>query len=239
MYDLIADNYGSIFPVDVETVDFIDAYLKSNNAKKIFDIGCATGDLAIALSQRGYSVSGIDLNARMIDIATTKVDNPLVSFRVANMLELDTGGKYDSVLCLGNTLPHVPSWQELRRFVKLLHSIVNDGGFAIVQILNYDKILRDKKITFQTKESGGFAFYRKYTDITASSITFEIEFLDKASSRKHTDSTKLLPIERNKLIELFSENGFADVAVFSDYDSNAATDDDYFNVFVAQQKRRQ
>ena len=83
MYDLIADNYSSIFPVDDITVEFINTYLMANNSKSILDIGCATGDLSIALSHKGYLVSGFDLNARMIDIAKTKTSNSLVNFSVA------------------------------------------------------------------------------------------------------------------------------------------------------------
>lgn len=236
MYDLIADNYSSIFPVEDITVEFINTYLMANNSKSILDIGCATGDLSIALSHKGYLVSGFDLNARMIDIAKTKTSNSLVNFSVGNMLELDKNITFDCVICLGNTMPHVASWQQLNSLINTLYTIVNDNGFVIIQILNYDRILHDKKIDFQTKEDSNYIFKRQYTNITSSSITFEIEFYDKKSLQKHTDSTELLPIERKRLVDLMIKNGFKNINVFSDYDRNPATKNDYYNVFVAQKK---
>lgn len=234
MYDLIANNYSSIFPVDIETVEFVDSYLHKTNKTSILDIGCATGDLAIALSKKGYSVVGIDLDAKMIEIAASKVTNSFLAFKQENMLNLDINIKYDCILCLGNTLPHVSSWKELNQFINLLHSKLNDNGILIIQILNYDKILKDEDIAFQTKEGNDFVFTRRYTSIHINSITFEIEIFNKKNLERHTDSTKLLPIERRKLVDSLVANGFEEVTVFSDYNGNQATESDYYNVFVAQ-----
>lgn len=234
MYDLIANNYSSIFPVDIETVEFVDSYLHKTNKTSILDIGCATGDLAIALSKKGYSVVGIDLDAKMIEIAASKVTNSFLAFKQENMLNLDINIKYDCILCLGNTLPHVSSWKELNQFINLLHSKLNDNGILIIQILNYDKILKDEDIAFQTKEGNDFVFTRRYTSININSITFEIEIFNKKNLERHTDSTKLLPIERRKLVDSLVATGFEEVTVFSDYNGNHASESDYYNVFVAQ-----
>ena len=237
MYDLIADNYSQIFPVDIETVEFIDSYLHKNNAKSILDIGCATGDLAVSLSSKGYSVSGIDLDTKMIEIAKSKVNNTSLSFEHKNMLMLDRNAKYDCVLCLGNTLPHVSSWTKLNQFINLLYSILNRNGVLIIQILNYDKILQDKNIEFQPKESNDFVFTRKYKNINIDSIMFEIEIYNKKNLEKHIDSTKLLPIQRMKLIDSILSNGFEEAKVFSDYNGNDASENDYYNVYVANKRK--
>jgi 2-polyprenyl-3-methyl-5-hydroxy-6-metoxy-1,4-benzoquinol methylase len=238
MYELIANNYSSIFPVDIETVDFIDSCLLKNDKSSILDIGCATGDLAIALSKKGYSVVGIDLDAKMIKIAESKINNDLLTFKNENMLKLDRNIKYDCILCLGNTLPHVPSWKELNQFINLLHSKINDNDFLIIQILNYDKILKDGNITFQTKEGIDFLFTRRYISININTITFEIEIFDKKTLERHTDSTKLLPIERRKLVDALVTNGFEEAKVFSDYNGTQASENDYYNVFVAQKGKK-
>lgn len=41
-------------------------------AKTILDLGCGTGDHAIALTKLGYVVTGLDLSADMIDLARKK-----------------------------------------------------------------------------------------------------------------------------------------------------------------------
>lgn len=236
MYELIADNYSSIFPLDIDTIDFIDSYLDKKHNSSILDIGCATGDLAVALSNKGYSVFGIDFDAKMIEIALSKVTNSLLRFKQANMLTLDQTSKYDCILCLGNTMPHVSSWEELNHFIKLLYTILNNNGILIIQNLNYDKVINDGNIVFQTKEGKDFIFKRRYTNISINTITFEIEIYDKRTLQMYTDSTKLLPIEKRRLLELLEKNGFEEAEVFSDYNGSAASENDYYNVFVVQKK---
>ncbi len=238
MYDLIASNYSSIFPLEAATVRFIEYYLKTINAKKILDIGCATGDLALALCQRGYFMSGIDLNKKMIDIAKAKAGkhNASVSFKTQNMLELDANEKFDCVLCLGNTLPHVSSWTELEKCITIINRLLNKNGIFIFQILNYDKIVRDASVQFPKKENGEYVFSRNYTNITEDKITFEIDFFDKIRGTHHTDSTELLPVKRTRVLELLQADGFIDSQVFSDYEKNTAGRDDFYNVFVSRKR---
>jgi SAM-dependent methyltransferase len=39
---------------------------------KVADLGCGTGSLSVLLAQEGYEVVGVDLSARMIEVATRK-----------------------------------------------------------------------------------------------------------------------------------------------------------------------
>ena len=52
--------------------DFIEQEISHNKSIKILDIGCGTGRHAIELSERGYSVKGLDLSQSQIDRAIEK-----------------------------------------------------------------------------------------------------------------------------------------------------------------------
>jgi glycine/sarcosine N-methyltransferase len=70
-YDPLAAYYEEIFPTERARVDFIDSCVRSKIRKRsgkvrLLDIGCATGELAEALTHRGYLVEGIDLNEEMV-----------------------------------------------------------------------------------------------------------------------------------------------------------------------------
>ena len=70
LYEKIAEFYEEIFPLKQTRLDFIDYFLK--NSSRILDIGCATGELALALTKKGHHVVGIDLDEKMIELAREK-----------------------------------------------------------------------------------------------------------------------------------------------------------------------
>ncbi|VVJ23923.1 Uncharacterised protein [Amycolatopsis camponoti] len=65
---------------------------------KIIDLGCGTGSLSLLLAEAGHDVCGIDLSARMLDIARTKAAGIDVDFRQGDAADPPTTQTYDVVL---------------------------------------------------------------------------------------------------------------------------------------------
>ncbi len=66
------------------------------NKGRVLDVGCGTGENALYLAERGFSVVGVDLSSRAVDVAKTKRSerNLKVDFRLANALSLDFKNAY-------------------------------------------------------------------------------------------------------------------------------------------------
>ena len=74
------------------------------NEGRVLDVGCGTGENALYLAVRGFSVVGVDLSSRAIDVAKTKGSERKlkVDFRLANALSLDFKNDYfDSAIDSG------------------------------------------------------------------------------------------------------------------------------------------
>jgi glycine/sarcosine N-methyltransferase len=236
IYDLIAESYSAIFPPDENRVRFIKSMYPSG-AARILDVGCATGDFAIALAKAGYdNVIGIDLNSRMIDIAKSKIKNlhHKIEFHVMNMLDIDKLGIFNLILCFGNTLPHLQSEIGVNNFFIAANTDIPDNGAFIFQILNYDKILSERKMEFRVIENDSFICRRNYTFPDNGLISFKIELENKKTGRVYSDSTDLLPLRQKQLLALLEKTGFKTTKVYSDYDMTKSDLQEYSSIYVAQ-----
>ena len=125
---------------------FIERQLAAAGARRVLDVACGTGKHAIALAQRGYDVTGVDLSVAMIDRARAnavaeRVDG--VRFVVAGfgMLAERTKAGFDAVLCLGNSLPHVLTEQALEATLDDMAAVLRPGGLLFIQSRNMDAVI--------------------------------------------------------------------------------------------------
>lgn len=94
----------------------------------ILDLCCGTGQLAQALSERGYQVTGIDASAEMIHHA--KSNAPKASFIVEDARNFHLPPIYHAVLSTYDSLNHIPSLEELTQvFSSVTACLQSEGVF--------------------------------------------------------------------------------------------------------------
>lgn len=235
IYDLIAEHYSELFPLETEKLDFIRHLCPLPG--RLCDAGCATGDLTIGLCQQGYRVCGLDLNAKMIGIAAQKAVGIRTSgeliFHQADIADILQFGTFNGVLCFGNTLPHLHDEAALRHFFNSVYRSLHNHGIFIVEVLNYDCIIAEQKTDFKDKETADFIFKRHYDFLPDGNIRFTITFISKQRRTTHSDFTVLHPLQRQTLLTLFEQAGFQSVATYSDYNFTESRSEDYAVVYVA------
>jgi len=80
--------------------DLIDSYEPAS----VLDAGCGTGRVAIELHRRGRTVTGVDLDPRMLEVARRKA--PGISWVEGDLADrtLALDGQFDTVVMAGNVL---------------------------------------------------------------------------------------------------------------------------------------
>lgn len=99
----------------------------------VLDIGCGTGELALALAARGHPVTGIDLSSGAIELATRKAaDRGLqATFHTGDATELDGyDDSFDTVLDSG--LLHCLPPDAQQRYLRVLRRVCRSGGRVAV-----------------------------------------------------------------------------------------------------------
>ncbi len=107
-YEELFENYAvkydneSFTAGTVGECDFIEEEIKFNKSTRILDIGCGTGRHAIELSQRGYTVTGIDLSESQLKLARLKASrqNLEIDFKKQDARNLNFSEEFDLVIML-------------------------------------------------------------------------------------------------------------------------------------------
>jgi len=234
MYDLIAEQYSQLFPPDQRRAGFIADELPAQ-ANRILDAGCATGDLSFELATLGYGVTGIDYNEAMVKIAAERAGNGSLApaFLHRNMLSIDDLGKFDGIVCFGNTLPHLLCEEDVLSFMITAGRILNPGGRLIIQIINFNVMSGRPIFDFPVIETDTTVFNRRYEIADDGFINFMITTVDKTSGMKNSGSVKLLPLFRDRMLKLLKAAGFRDITVYKDYDRNLSDESEFASVFSA------
>jgi SAM-dependent methyltransferase len=206
---------------------FIEGQLQSIEARRVLDAACGTGAHAIALARRGYDVVGADLSEGMIERAraTAVAESADVGFLAAGFGSLhdQVGTGFDALLCLGNSLPHILTPDELRVALVDFAACLRRGGLLLIQNRNFDAVLAEQErwMEPQTWRQGvdERLFLRFYDFLSDGRLAFNVVTLrrhDTGEWEQAVISTQLWPLRHDELGVALGEAGFDTIQCFGD-----------------------
>lgn len=141
-----------------ETNITIEALLKQNGIENVLDLSCGTGSQVFWLQDKGLNVTGVDINASMLDIAKEKAQEKglTIEFILGDM-RTSRIGKFDAVLTIFNAIGHLTQ-DDFKVTLQNIAQNLKPGGLYIFDIFNLDYLLHKDNITQLTidwqKEQG-------------------------------------------------------------------------------------
>jgi len=221
-YSSISNHYQDIFPFNPTQIEFLKNVIPYNGAK-ILDVGCATGDLAFALTHFGFPIWAFDYDSEMIEIAkkTKQEDTMFPVFEQLDMRIIDE--KYpetyfNTIICFGNTLAHLLTEQDIRKFLQASYKLLLSEGKLTIQILNYNYILNNKIESLPVIENEHIRFERRYSyGNNDTLIDFNTELTIKESDININNSVKINAIRKEKLEEMLLGTGFRNLEYFGSF----------------------
>jgi glycine/sarcosine N-methyltransferase len=204
MYENLATIYDQLFPFNHEAIkQFLKPYLKSSGTA--IDLGSGTGRLTHLIAHVPMEVIGIDLSQSMVAYAKKKY--PELQFLYEDMISYLKNNEhlYDLMTCFGNTLVHLKPHQ-LNLLFKYAFLRLKHQGHLVIQLLNYDRILRDKPSHLKKLIFGQNSLQRHYTYLN-DTIVFET-ILTKGDQTFTLGNQTLFPHRSAWLIEQAKAIGF-------------------------------
>jgi SAM-dependent methyltransferase len=127
IYTGFATFYDRIMGDRTEEVDRIRSYISQHMpaARNLLELGCGTGALLAGLATE-LAVTGIDQSPQMLDIARAAV--PRAQLVQGDMTAFSLPGPFDVVICMFDTLNHVPSFDGWLSLFSCVHEHLADNG---------------------------------------------------------------------------------------------------------------
>ena len=202
----------------------------------VLDAACGTGMHAIALAKTGMRVFGTDLSPGMIRVAKENAHTAQsnAEFKAAGfgaLAEVFSGSSpfpFDSIICLGNSLPHLLSQEAILDALADMAKCLRPGGLLLLQNRNFDAVMAEKNrwLGTQSQVEGNHErlFLRFYDFDPDGLITFNIIRLHKDGSGPWTQqesATRLFPLKQENLLPLLERADFHQISCFGQMGNGA------------------
>lgn len=195
---------------------FIDL-LRKRGKHKILDVATGTGFHSVQLLQAGFDVTSADGSAEMLAMAFQNAANRGHVLKTVHAdwrwLNKDVHGKFDAIICLGNSFTHLHEERDRRRALAEFYAALKHDGILIIDQRNYDQILDE-----------GFSSKHKYY-YCGDQVTAEPEHVDDTLARfkysfpdGSTYHLNMFPIRRDYTRGLMENVGFQQVTTYADFE---------------------
>ncbi len=245
-YDQIADSYDEMTRFEQRFQNekkIVQGWFDKFHFLSAIDVACGTGLHAILLASLGVNTTGVDISPKMLQIArknAARIDKN-ISWIKASMedLQIHVKGSFDVLFCLGNSLPHILSQEDLDQTFRNFYNLLTPTGCIMLQLLNYDNILKYRKRIIGINKIKNKSFVRFY-DFLANRVQFNILKIIEENGLINYDlqNTQLYPYRKEELENAIVKSKFVDLQFYGDmkftpYDINSSN-----LVIVAYKKSR-
>jgi SAM-dependent methyltransferase len=241
-YENLAPYYTVLFPVGEALKSFLEPYVRGclDENQPWLDIGCGTGALVEWLLERGVDAWGLDPDRCFVEEARRRLGNQSRKIIEGGMLDygdLPAMGGFGTITCLGNVLAHAIGMEEVSRFFKKSAANLREGGNAIVQTVNFDRVLRSVNWEFPiiervTPDGARLGFERHYYREgwkEGEPLRFDTALC--FGDDRIENSTWLFPVMETPLMEAAAPF-FKKTRVFGDFNRNPWTEDSPATIVV-------
>lgn len=228
-----------------------DLPMPASGVPLVLDAACGTGMHAIALAQQGFAAAGADLSSGMIEraranaeLAGVKVEWEVAGFGdLASVFGDKPGFPFDALLCLGNSLPHVLTADEMQKALMDFAACLRPDGLLMIQNRNFDVVLekQERWMEPQPFREGNqeWLFMRFYDFLPNGLIDFNIltfQRKDEGPWQQQIITTRLRPITQAELINALAAAGFRSIQSYGDMTGAAFHPNTSGNLIVTARK---
>jgi len=179
--------------------------------RRVLDVACGTGTLALKLARQEFSVLGVDKSPEMIAVARPTVEpGLLLSFEIQDMRQLNVKGVFDLALCTFDSINYLLSEEEVARYLTKISYALKVNGFFVFDSVT-ENSFKNKHRKSQFREFGEIRFLQELSYDTKKRIATTRFIFEDGDEEIHLQK----PYGLKELVPLLHEAGFVICDKFS------------------------
>jgi SAM-dependent methyltransferase len=222
-YADISMAYDDLFPVSAAQRSLLENLREEAMVRSVVDCGCGSGSQLLPFAAAGLACLGFDPDPSLVAIARRKLA-AYASVRIEEGAFADlprlASSPFDLLLCLGNSLVHVPP-DAASRFLSDAAGALPPGGLMLLQILNYERLFREgaTELPLIRSADGAAELRRRYEWEGRRKVAFHatLRISTGEGPMISRNTISLFPLYPDELWEMVGAAGFGDVRFFGDF----------------------
>jgi SAM-dependent methyltransferase len=140
-YADFAKFYDQIMGDRSALIERVRGYVRSYlpDAGSLLELGCGTGAVLAGLAD-GLQVTGVDLSPEMLATATANL--PGARLELADITEFALGTTFDVVICVFDTLNHLPAFDAWLAMFRQVDAHLAEGGLFVFDVNTVGRLRR-------------------------------------------------------------------------------------------------
>lgn len=184
--------------------------IQATGTQYALDLGAGHGLHSISLSNLGFQVTSIDFNEQLLQSLRKRSEGHSIEVIDSDILSyLEQADSADLVVCMGDTLAHLPSFKDVEKMIARVHDILAPEGLFILSFRDYQTELRGTQrfIPVKSDDLRILTCFLEYEDETVL-VTDLLHEFENGSWQQKASSYKKLRLGVQKVQDLMQNKGF-------------------------------
>ena len=187
-------------------------------------------------------MTAVDLSEEMLDRLKENARQSHLPIEVlkADFREIPekVNDRFDGIVSLGNSIAHILKDEEINHILAGFHSMLNPGGVLFLQLLNYDRIMKNAERIQSIRKSGDSTLVRFY-DFCNGRLYFNLlKIRESEDGMTHSlNNVELRPFLRDEMSKFLQKNGFKEPSFYGSLEWEGFDKESYPNLVIVAERK--
>lgn len=192
-----------------------EAYLSkalkpAKTGAKALDLGAGHGVHSAALAKLGYQVEAVDISAVILEELKKNKGTLAIKPLVKDIRTYRPLQPVDTITCMGDTLAHLASMEEVTAFAGHVHTVLKSGGQLVVSFRDFSTDLKGtgRAVMVRADDTRIFDCFLQF-GVAAIDVTDMFHEKTAQGWTLKTSTYKKIRLTAEATVKAFKDNGFS------------------------------